>query len=130
MFAYGKMVSSIEKWLNCSIWSIDGTLTSTTSVGKSGPRSNGNEGFFLVRFYGISTIVSYLMQNPFLYTYTVLIQAIQFSIRTQFSSIWSIDRTLSGATTPGQSGPGSDGNKEFFRIPQTPALLEPHHQIV
>ena len=26
--------------------------------------------------------------------------------------------TLSGATTPGQSGPGSDGNKGVFRIPQ------------
>ena len=32
------------------------------------------------------------------------------------SSIWSIDRTLSGATTPGQSGLGSDvneGNSSF-----------------
>ena len=27
------------------------------------------------------------------------------------SSIWPIDRTLSGATTLGQSGPGSDGNE-------------------
>ena len=26
---------------------------------------------------------------------------------------------LSGATTPGQSGPGSDGNKEVLYIPQT-----------
>ena len=30
------------------------------------------------------------------------VQAIQFSISTQFSCIWHIDRTLSGATTPGQ----------------------------
>ena len=29
----------------------------------------------------------------------------------QFSSIWPIDKTLSGVTTPGQSGPGSDGNE-------------------
>ena len=28
------------------------------------------------------------------------------------SSIWPIDRTLPGATTSGQSGPGSDGNEE------------------
>ena len=35
-----------------------------------------------------------------------------------FSSIWPIDRTLSGATTPGQSGPGSDGNEGVLRIPQ------------
>ena len=26
---------------------------------------------------------------------------------------------LSGATTPGQSGPGSNGNEEVFRIPQS-----------
>ena len=30
---------------------------------------------------------------------------------TQFSSILPIDRTLPGATTPGQSGPESDGNE-------------------
>ena len=27
--------------------------------------------------------------------------------------------TLSGATTPGQSGPGCDGNKRVLRIPQS-----------
>ena len=27
-------------------------------------------------------------------------------------------RALSGATTPGQSGPGSDGNEGVLRIPQ------------
>ena len=30
-----------------------------------------------------------------------------------------IDRALSGATTPGQSGPGSDGNEGVLRIPQS-----------
>ena len=39
----------------------------------------------------------------------VLFQAIQFSISTLFNSIWPIDRTLLGATTQGQNGPGSDG---------------------
>ena len=29
-----------------------------------------------------------------------------------------------------QSGPGSDGNKGFTAYPKTPALLEPHYQIV
>ena len=42
---------------------------------------------------------------------TVLLKTIQFNISTQFSSIWPIDRTVSGATTPSQSRPGSDGNK-------------------
>ena len=75
--------------------------------------------FGLVGFYGTSTIVGYLMRNPFLYILTVLFQTIQFSISTQFSSIWSIDRTLSGATTPDQSGPRNDGNKEVLCIPQS-----------
>ena len=43
----------------------------------------------------------------------------KFSISTQFSSIWPIERTLSGATTPGQSGHGSDGNERILRIPQS-----------
>ena len=37
----------------------------------------------------------------------------------QFSSIWPIDRTLSGATTPGQNGPGSDGNEGVLRMHQS-----------
>ena len=32
--------------------------------------------------------------------------------------IWSIDRTLSGATTPGQRGPASNGNERVLHIPQ------------
>ena len=38
------------------------------------------------------------------------------------SSIWPIDMTLSGATTPGQSGPGSDGNEGVLRIPQNSSI--------
>ena len=65
---------------------------------------------------------------------TVLFQMIQFSISTQFkcknrklsrpqlSSIWPIDRTLSIATTPIQSGPGSDGNEGVLHIPQSPSI--------
>ena len=37
---------------------------------------------------------------------------------TQFSFIWPIDSTLLGATTPGQSEPRSNGNKEVLGIPQ------------
>ena len=37
------------------------------------------------------------------------------------SSIWLIGRTLSGATTPGQSGPGRDANEGVLRIPQSPS---------
>ena len=38
------------------------------------------------------------------------------------SSIWPIDRTLSGTTTPGQSGPKSDDNEEVLRIPQSSSI--------
>ena len=37
----------------------------------------------------------------------------------QFSSICPIDRAQSGATIPGQSGPGSNGNEEVLHIPQS-----------
>ena len=37
-------------------------------------------------------------------------------------SIWPIDRTLSGATIPDQSGPVSDGNEEEIHIPQTSCI--------
>ena len=43
---------------------------------------------------------------------------IQFSIIRHFSSIWPINRILSGATMPGQSGPGSSGNKGVLCISQ------------
>ena len=41
----------------------------------------------------------------------------------QFSSIYPIDRTLSGVTTSGQSGPGADGNEGVFRIPQSSRIV-------
>ena len=62
---------------------------------------------------------------------SVQFYTIQFSINTQFkcknsnlskpplSSIWPIDTTLSGATTSGQSEPGSVGNEVVLSIPQS-----------
>ena len=35
------------------------------------------------------------------------------------SSIWPIDKTLSSATTPGQSGPGSNGKEGVLYISQS-----------
>ena len=40
----------------------------------------------------------------------------------QFSSIWPIERAISGATTPGQSGPVSDGNDGVLHIPQSSSI--------
>ena len=44
-------------------------------------------------------------------------------LKPWFSSIWPIDRTLSGATTQGQSGPGSDGNEGMLCIPQSSSII-------
>ena len=51
---------------------------------------------------------------------TVLFQRIQFNINTKFISIVPIDRNLSGATIPSQTGTGSNSNEEAF--PKAPAL--------
>ena len=71
------------------------------------------------------------------FSQTVLIQTIHFSVSTQFkyqnnslssnlvshiSSIWPIDRTLLGTTTPGHSWPGSDGNDGGIHIPQSSSI--------
>ena len=49
---------------------------------------------------------------------TNLFETIQFNISTQYSSIWPVDRTLSGATTLGWNGLGINGNKVVLCIPQ------------
>ena len=38
------------------------------------------------------------------------------------SSIWPIDSILSGATTPGLSGPGNDGNEGVLCIPRSSSI--------
>ena len=49
----------------------------------------------------------------------ILFQTMQLSISTPFSFIWPMDRTLSGLTNPGQSGPESDGNEGVLCISGT-----------
>ena len=60
------------------------------------------------------------MSTYFVYTQlnvkTALFQTIQFSVNTRFISIWPIERTLSGATTPGQRGPGGDNDEKVLRF--------------
>ena len=79
-------------------------------------------GFDLVWFNGISIIIGYLMSDP-CHAYKQFF-SIQFSLSIQFSSIWPIDRTLSGAIIPGHNGPGGDGNNEVFHIPQSSRIIE------
>ena len=56
------------------------------------------------------------------FSQTVLIQTIQLSISTQFSSIWPIDGNFSEASTPGHSGPESDGSEGVLRIRQSSSI--------
>ena len=51
-----------------------------------------------------------------------LFQTIHFRVRTQFCSILPIDRTLSVATTPGQSRHLNDDNIGVLNIPQSFSL--------
>ena len=53
---------------------------------------------------------------------TVLFEAIQFSISTQFSFIWPIDKTLSGATISVKSWLGNDGNEGVLCISQSSSI--------
>ena len=46
------------------------------------------------------------------------------TVKWSNSSIWPIDRTLSGATTPGQSGLGTNGNVAVVHIPQSSSITE------
>ena len=60
---------------------------------------------------------------------TVPFWTIQFSISTQFSSIWLIDRTLSGATTQARMNLETVAIKGYSAFPKAPALLELHHHM-
>ena len=77
------------------------------------------------RFYGISTFVGYLMPNPFFFTNEQFyFKVIQLSISTQFSSIWPIDKTHSGATSQDQRKPETDANDAVLHIPQSSSSAE------
>ena len=62
--------------------------------------------------------IQFSISSQFQYQKTVLFQTIQFTTNTQFSSIWHTEMTLSGLTTPGQSGHGSGSNDGILRIHQ------------
>ena len=75
-----------------------------------------------IKVQTIQFIISIVFVFKQLNAKIVLFQTIQFSISTLFSSIWPIDRTLSGVATPGQSGPGSNSNERVIHIPQSSSI--------
>ena len=42
----------------------------------------------------------------------------------QNNTFWPIDRALSGATTPGQYGQGSNGIEEVICVPKSSSITE------
>ena len=62
-----------------------------------------------------------IKQQSFIYA-QLNVKTVQFSISTQFSSIWPIDRTLSRATTLALNGPRSNGNKGVLCITQSSSI--------
>ena len=81
--------------------------------------------FSLVKRFFIQIIqlsINIVLVDTQLNIKAVLFQIILFSINAQFSSIWPIYRTLSRATTPSFSEPGSYGNKWLLRISQSTSI--------
>ena len=77
---------------------------------------NRQKHFYFKRF----SLVKQLFQtNPFSISTRLNIKSVLFQAM-QFSSIWPIDVTLLGATTPRQSRPGSDGNEGWRDTPHSP----------
>ena len=87
-----------------------------------------------INFYMLSNAKSIFIQKQFYFKpftlelvcslnlKTVLFETIQFNISTQFSSISPKDRTRSVATTPSQSGSGSNSNEGVLYILQSSSI--------
>ena len=77
---------------------------------------------FCFKLFNLAYKNGSISNNSVEHKYAVLLQTIQFCIITQFSSIWTINRALSGSTTLGQSGSRSDGNEGVLWIPQRSSI--------
>ena len=62
------------------------------------------------------------LSKTFLFQAIRFSQTVEFCISMQFISIQPIDRARSGATIPGQTGPGSNGNEGVLRISQSSSI--------
>ena len=73
----------------------------------------------------ISKNLAWIKVSKYCYV-SLTIQLNKSFVYTQFkwsnSSIWTIDRTLSSATSPGQSRPRSNGNERVLCIPRSSSI--------
>ena len=123
----------------CSIRPIDRTLTGATAPDQSRPENNSNEKVLHIPQNSSITeatpsdcLVSYLGYFgvcgggflPLQKCSLCILQPQPTGPCVQSnSSIWPIDRTLSGTTTPGQGGPKSNGNERIRHISQISKAL-------
>ena len=87
-------------------------IVSAVSKSKNSSLSNNSVLFGIIQF-SISILLK--CQNCSISSNSVL-------HKEKINSIWPIDKAISDATTPGQSGPGSDGNQGVLRIPQSSSI--------
>ena len=67
--------------------------------------------------------VQFNCQKHFYFKLFSLVKKFEFKqFRLAVSSIYPIDRALSGATIPGKSGPENNGKKGVLRIPQSSSI--------
>ena len=59
----------------------------------------------------------FTLSSGFKYCYLILLIIIPNKKKLN-TSIWSIDGTLTGITSPGQSGPENNGNEEILETPR------------
>ena len=74
-----------------------------------------------------SLILKTFLFQAIQFSQTVLIQTIPLSISMKFSSIWPIDRALSGTTIRDLGAMAMKGYSTFLKAPVS---QEPHHQMV
>ena len=86
--------------------------------------------WFHLFLYYMNTLLcknSSISNNSLEQFYVLNIKTVLSQTSTQFKCqtvLWAIERTLSDATTPGYSGPGSDGNEGVLLIPQSSSISE------
>ena len=66
-----------------------------------------------------SFICTQLKGFKYCFSTLIILFNITHPIKCLNSSSWPIDETLTGTTTPGQSGPKSNSNEEVLQIPQS-----------
>ena len=83
----------------------------------------------IVKWFKVLLYITDSSIKPVIYLHTVKWSnsfisdiSILHSVYLSNSSIWPIDRNLSGASTLGQNRPGSDGNEGIPHIPQSSSI--------